>query len=459
MRHRIARAILILGVGGLLTLYALSGAAADGHAAHLLVLDDAIEPVSANLIGRAIDDAEAAGADLLIVQLNTPGGLYASTRDIVEDIFAAELPVVVYVAPSGAGATSAGTFVAAAAHIAAMAPATTIGAASPVGAGGEDLPDTIRSKATEDAAAYLRSIAVERGRNADALQETVLEATSYSADEAVEKGVVDFTAKDISDLLARMDGMSVEVNGERRELATGGIGITQIQPTLVERFMDIIANPNIAFLLLTIGGICVLVEALSPGLLGPGAVGAIALALAFLAFGNLPVNWVGVGLIILAMGLFFAEAQAPGVSVFGISGAVGFLLGAFLLFGNFSFAPTPPALPDAPSFRINILVIGAVSLLMFGSLLVTLKAVRDAKKVRAYTGAAANASVMGQVGKTTSELDPMGSVQIGGERWTAESETGERIPVDEDVIVLDIRGLRLIVSRLDGATDPEEWQC
>ena len=185
MRHLIDWAFIVVGFGGMLTIYAMPAAASE-HQAYLLVLDDAIDSPSANLLSRAIGDAEAAGAQMLIVQLNTPGGLLASTRDIVEAMFGASLPVVVYVSPSGAQAASAGAFVTAAAHIAAMAPATNIGAASPVGAGGEDLPDTIRSKATEDAAAFLRSIAAQRGRNAEALEACVLDAASYTADEALE---------------------------------------------------------------------------------------------------------------------------------------------------------------------------------------------------------------------------------------------------------------------------------
>ena len=189
----------------------------------------------------------------------------------------------------------------------------------------------------EDAAAFLRSIADQRNRNADALQETVLKAESYTAEEAVSLRVVDLTAENVADLLAKLDGRSIEFNGQQIELDTAGLTVTTIERTPVERFIGFLANPNIAFLLLTVGGIGILIELFSPGLIGPGAVGVIALALAFLAFGNLPVNWVGVCLIILAMALFYLEAQAPGIGIFGVSGAVAFIIGAFLLFGNISF--------------------------------------------------------------------------------------------------------------------------
>ena len=220
----------------------------------------------------------------------------------------------------------------------------------------------------------MRSIAAQRNRNADALQDTVLNAASYTADEALELQVVDLKAENINDLLRQLNGMSVEVGGESLVLDTEGIALTAIEQTNVQRFLRFLANPNIAFLLLTIGGIGIVIELFSPGLIGPGAVGIIALALAFLAFGSLPVNWVGVGLILLAMALFYLEAQAPGIGIFGVSGAVAFVVGAFLLFGNMSFSPSAPPLPDAPSFAISLWIIGGVTALLFASMLITIRA-------------------------------------------------------------------------------------
>ena len=449
MRHYIALALVLFGFGGFLVHQSFATIEASGNEAYLLVIDDAITPLEAKRLSKAIDEAHSAGARLLIVQLTTPGGLLDSTRQIVEDIFASPLPVVVYVSPPGARAASAGTFITAAAHVAAMAPATNIGAASPVGAGGEDLPDTIRAKATGDAAAFLRSIAAQRDRNADALQETVLKAESYTAEEAVSLQVVDLTAENIADLLTKLDGRSIEFNGQEVELDTAGLTVTTIERTPVDHFIGFLANPNIAFLLLTVGGIGILIELFSPGLIGPGAVGVIALALAFLAFGNLPVNWIGVGLIILAMALFYLEAQAPGIGVFGVSGAVAFIIGAFLLFGNLSFTPQVPDLPAAPSFTISLWIIGAVTTAMFASMLLTLHALRQAKKTpRYYDYASSNPNnLIGTAATVTTDLDPTGSVRAAGEQWSAVSDSNVPVSIGERVIIVEVDGLILKVER------------
>ena len=451
MRHIVGLALIVVGFVGFVIAEFAGDVEASNGTAHVMTVDDAITPLEAKRFSGAIRKADEAGAHLLIVRLSTPGGLYDSTREIVEAIFAAPLPVVVYVSPPGAHAASAGTFIAAAAHVAAMAPATNIGAASPVSSGGEDLPDTIKAKATQDAAAFLRSIASQRGRNSDALQETVLEAKSYSADEAVSLQVVDLNADDIADLMTKLDGMSVSVNGQQVELSAEGLTITNIERTPLEHFMRFLANPNIAFLLLTIGGIGIVIELFSPGLIGPGAVGVIALALAFLAFGNLPVNWVGVGLIVLAMALFFVETQAPGIGIFGISGAIAFLIGAFLLFGNISFTPQVPDLPDAPSFTISLWIIGAISAVVFASMLLTARAVRQAKRIPSYydyTSSNPN-NLVGSIGTATTDLNPSGSVRVAGEQWSAVSESGERLSSGERVMIVEVEGLILKVVRED----------
>ena len=449
MRHYIALALMLFGFGGFLVYQPFATAEASDGEAYLLVIDDAITPLEAKRFSKAIDEAHSAGARLLIIQLTTPGGLLDSTRQIVEDVFSSPLPVVVYVSPPGARAASAGTFITAAAHVAVMAPATNIGAASPVGAGGEDLPDTIRAKATEDAAAFLRSIAAQRNRNADALQETVLKAESYTAEEAVSLQVVDLTAENIADLLSKLDGRSIEFNGEQMGLDTAGLTVKTIERTPVDHFIGFLANPNIAFLLLTIGGIGILIELFSPGLIGPSAVGVISLALAFLAFGNLPVNWIGVGLIILAMALFYLEAHAPGIGIFGISGAVAFIIGAFLLFGNISFTPQVPDLPAAPSFTISLWIVGAVTAAMFASMLLTLHALRQAKKTpRYYDYASSNPNnLIGTVATATTVLDPAGSVRAAGEQWSAVSDSNVPVSVGERVIIVEVDGLTLKVER------------
>ena len=449
MRQTVALALVLIGFGGFLALQVVSSVQASGNRAHLLAIDDAITPLEAKRVSKAIEDADAAGSQLLIIQLSTPGGLFDSTRKIVEEIFASPVPVVVYVAPAGARAASAGTFITAAAHVAAMAPATNIGAAAPVAADGDDLPDTIKAKATQDAAAFIRSIASQRDRNADALQDTVLDAESYSSDEALDLQVIDLRAENLADLLAQLHGRNVLHNGEQIRLDTEGMTVTELESTPVDNFLRFLANPNIAFLLLTIGGIGIVIELFSPGLIGPGAVGVIALVLAFLAFGNLPVNWVGVGLIALAMALFFVEAQAPGIGVFGITGAIGFLVGAFLLFGNVSFSPQVPDLPAAPSFTISIWVIGAISALLFASMLLTLRAVRQARRVTPYYDYSSSNpdNLIGTIGTATTELNPSGSVRVAGEQWSAVSDSSEPLPSGERVMIVDVDGLILKVTK------------
>ena len=448
MRHVVAFSLMLVCIVGLAGFLVVSYAEASSRTGLALVIDDAITPLESKRFAKAIEDADAESADLLIVQLSTPGGLFESTRKIVEDIFASPVPIVVYVSPPGARAASAGTFITASAHVAAMAPATNIGAASPVGAGGDDLPDTIRAKATQDASAFIRSIASQRNRNVDALQATVIDAESYTAEEALDLGVIDLTADNLSDLLTQLHGKTIAFNGQVVELETEGLSLTSIERTPVDHFIRFLANPNVAFLLLTIGGIGIVIELFSPGLIGPGAVGVIALVLAFLAFGNLPVNWVAVGLVLLAMALFFLEAQAPGVGVFGVAGAISFLVGAFLLFGNVTFTPQVPDLPEAPSFKISLWIIGMMSVILLSSMMLTIRAVKQDRRTPAYYDFSSSNpdNMIGTIGIATTDLNPTGSVRVAGERWSAVSDSGTIVPNGERVMIVDVDGLILRVT-------------
>ena len=439
VRHLIAALLIIVGLGGFaISAMPLQQERSGGHAA-LVEIDGPIEPVTARYVSRALSRAEADNAEVVVITIDTPGGLLDSTRDIVEEIFASQVPVVVYVSPSGAQAASAGTFITVAGHVAAMASATNIGAASPVGGGGEDLPDTLESKARQDAAAFLRSIGDRTGRNPEALEATVLEARSYTASEALDEGIIDLLADDIDDLLASLDGRTVTVDGSETVLETAGLAVRDIEKTALEQFLDIISNPDIAFLLLSIGGLGIIIELYSPGLLGPGIVGLIALALAFVALGHLPVNWVGFGLIVVAMFLFFMEMQAPGISVFGIGGAVSFLLGGFLLFGSFE----APAI-DAPSFRVSYWMLGVVGVAVFTGLALTFRALAQYKGVDYISPAKAP---LGKSGRVVDRIDPQGTIRVDGEIWTAESATGEPIEEGASIVVVDVDGLIVTVRR------------
>ena len=438
-RRVFALALVALGFGGFLVGQALP-AAASGHHATLITIEGAIDELAADHLSRGLDAAQESGARLVIVRLDTPGGLYDSTRDMVEMLLTSPIPVVVYVSPPGAQAASAGTFVAAAGHVAAMAPATTIGAATPVGGGGRELPETLKTKAAQDAAAFIRSIADERGRNRERLEQTVLNSVSLSPSEALADNVIDLVAADLPELLAKIDGMSVSAGGAELTLDTDGLAVSELAPTPLELFLGFLANPNVAFVLLTIGGIGILIELISPGLIVPGVVGVIALALAFTAIANLPVNWVGLSLILLAMGLLYLEATlAPGLGVFGVGAAISFLVGAFLLFGGISEPPIPQ-----PSFRVNLWVIGGLGVFMAVSLALFLRENRRVKAMPSYTS---QVNLVGEIGVAETALDPRGNVRVRSESWSAESDSGERIEQGAEVIVSDVEGLTLKVFK------------
>ena len=448
MRRKVALLLLAPGMGVLLLSQVVASAeSTEGHAT-VLKIDGTIDPVSAGFLSRVIDDSAKDGTHLVILQLDTPGGLLSSTRDMVEDILTSEVPVAVYVFPSGAQAASAGTFITAAGHFAVMAPGTNIGAASPVAGGGQDLPETLARKVTQDAAAFIRSIAEERGRNAEALEETVLQARSYSASEAVELNVVDFTTESMDNLLRQLDGLEAKTPSGVVTLDTEGIVVKEVGMNLRERFLSIVANPDIAFLLLSLGSLGLMIEFLNPGVLFPGIFGAIALVLAFVSFGNLPVNWAGVAMLLFSMVLFFMEFQAPGVGVFSVGGAIAFILGALFLFGGFS---SPPI--ETPSFRVSLWLVGSVSAILFAFLAWFLREVRGWRQTAATS---TTALLIGQIGSVASDLSPIGTVQLASEIWSASGITEEPISQGEQVRVVKVEGLILKVTKLEEVEDKEE---
>ena len=441
LRRSLSLLLILLGIAGPIAGFLVPAASAQSRHAAVVDLEGPIDSVSAGYLGRAIDDAVERGAELIVVLLDTPGGRLDSTRDMVEDIIASEIPVVVYVSPPGAQAASAGTFIAAAAHVAAMSPTTSIGAATPVGPTGEDLPETMESKATQDAAAFIRSIAERRGRNSEALEATVLSAASYSASEALESNVIDLVSESIDELLAELDGRTVELSKGSIVLETEGLELRKIDRSPVERFLGIIADPNIAFLLISLGGLGLIVELWNPGLIVPGTVGVVALGLGFVALGNLPVNWVGAALLALGILLFIVELQAPGLGVFGISGGVCFVVGAFLLFGD----TNPPGI-HAPRIEVSIWAIAAASILLASSMVVMAKLALESRRTRHPTQIQ---TLLGQTGYTKTALDPHGTVQVASELWSAVSDSGKSIGEGAEVVIVDMDGLTLKVSETD----------
>ena len=402
----------------------------------VIKVDGTINGVKERFIGRAIERVEEEGAVLLVIELDTPGGLLDSTRNIVEELLSSPTPVAVYVSPRGAQAGSAGTFIAAAGHFAVMAPGTNIGAATPVSGTGEELGETLASKVENDTAAFIRSIAQERGRNEDALEKTVREAASFSAKEAVELNVVDFIADDLDDLLEQLDGRVVETAAGTHTLDTEGQAERRLNKNLLENFLEFISDPNVSFILFSIGGLGIVIELFNPGLIAPGVIGVIALLLAFLAFGNLPVSWAGVAFLLLAFALAALEIVVAGFGVLGIGAVVSFIVGAVILFGG-----GPPTMPDT---EVNRWLVGGVS----GALGLTL----GFTMLMIYQSRRGGRTPLveeldGMKGTVTATLAPRGAVRVRNETWTAVSEDGNVINEGETVTVRKVDGLILTVAR------------
>ncbi|MFQ6027994.1 MAG: nodulation protein NfeD [Dehalococcoidia bacterium] len=434
----------------LLTPLVSSPATADNHHVSVVNIDGTIDPVMARYLTRSIEGAEKDQAELLIIILDTPGGFLGATRDMVESILSAEIPVATYVAPPGARAGSAGTFITAAANFAVMAPGSNIGAASPIASDGQDIPETLAKKINEDTRAFIRSIAVTRERNSQALEETVTRARSYSATEAVELNVVDFIAPDLSDLLEQLDGQTARTATGVVELQTQNLEIREAKTTLLENFLSVIVNPNLAFVLLIVGGVGILAEMMTPGLLGPGIVGVISLGLAFVAMGQLPVNWVGVGLILFAMVLFFLEFEESGVGVLGLGGVICLLLGSFLLFGGYFSSPD---IPEAGS-KVSLWIIGTVT----GFLAVILALfIYLARPTGSATGfdARSGGSLNGQLGTVITVLNPTGRVRVRNQEWRATAGPSDLIEEGEEVVVEGVFGRLLKVSRSLPEDEPQ----
>lgn len=402
-------------------------------------LDGPVDPVSARILRGWLGDAYETGAQLFVIELDTPGGDLESMREMVGDILDSPVPIAVLVTPSGSRAASAGTFLVASAHVAAMSPGTTIGAASPVGAGGEELPETIKAKTTQDVAALLRSIANQRDRNSEALVKTITEASSYSEAEALELDILDLLAINVSDLLDQMDGMEVSVQGSVVTLETGGLTVQRAEVSPVQRVLQFLANPTLVFILIALGAILILLEIFIPGGWVAGILGAGLLILAFLGLGSLPVNWIGLVLIGAGLVLFFVELQAPGWGGFGLAGGISFILGGFFLFGDTSV----PGLP-APDVRVGYGVLGVTAAFMAVSLAGLWY---FSRKARGITVVSRESQIVGQVGTVRRTLEPRGTVYAAGELWTAESLSGESIEIGESVVVTDMDGVILTVRK------------
>jgi membrane-bound serine protease (ClpP class) len=392
-----------------------------------------IVPVIADYIDKGISRAEDENATACVIVLDTPGGLLSSTETIVQKILNAHVPVIVYVSPKGAWAASAGTFITLSGNIAAMTPGTTIGAAHPVSASGENLTEDETKKIVEFSAKWMKTIAQERGRNMEEAQLAVTESKSFTDIDALNAGLIDLRATTLEDLLAQVNGQEVILaNGARVTINTDSYEIIREDMSLVEKFLLIISDPNIAYILMSVAMLGIMAEIFNPGLIFPGIVGGICLLLSFYSLGVLPVNYAGVLLIVLAFGLFIGEALTAGFGLFFSGGIVSLIIGSLLLFQG------APIL-----FHVDWWLIVVILILIVGGMgFIVQRAIKIHRK-QATTG---REELIGKTAMVKEALNPQGMVFFKGERWTAVSEDGE-IKAGEEVTIKKVDGLTLYVTR------------
>jgi membrane-bound serine protease (ClpP class) len=432
MRHSLFSWLrLSLLVGYLCWVGAAHAQSATAHAL-LLTLEGPLTPPMITYLERGLAEAQSQNAPLVIVRLNTPGGRLDFMERIVTDLRNSPLPVVVYVAPRGAMAGSAGTLITLAGHVAAMAPETVIGAASPVGGQGEDLGETMEAKAKEATMALARSLAERRGPEAVQLAEDTIErATAVTAEEARRAGLIELVANDIPDLMRQLDERTVEVNGQARTLLTSGLIVDEVPLTAVETVLNLLVDPNLVSILFSLGMLMIIIEIRTPGGWVLGVLGGACLLLAFYGLGALPVNWFGVIFIVLAFVLLVAEIATP--ATFGaltVAGGISLAIGLLVLFNS------PGSLPF---FRVNVpLVVGLAVTLSGLSLAVLIYALRTMRRP-VITG---TQTLIGQAGvmRTTD------SAQVAGELWTVEPDSGP-LTIGDQIEVLAIKGLKLLVRK------------
>jgi membrane-bound serine protease (ClpP class) len=432
----------------------IRAADATGGPIYVMTATGVVDNVMAGYFEEGVNRAAADASPALIVELNTPGGSLDATQRIVSALLEAPLPTIVWVAPSGARAASAGTFITLASNLAYMAPGTNIGAASPVGSGGEDLTGTIGTKVKNDAIANITSIAQARGRNVEWAVSTVDKAVSSSALEAVAKGAVNGIATSLEDIRTKADGQTVKVKNEDVTVELGDAPFVDLDMNPFQSIIHLLSDPNIAFILLTIGFYGLLFELQSPNFV-TGVLGAIAIILAFVGFGSLPLNVGGLLLIGLAILLFVLEFTVTSHGLLTVGGLVCFVLGAFALY-------TAPGSPTAPDVTVAAPLVLAMALMTAGFMALCLFViVRVRRRGLAYAGgfgAGGSSRVpAGSEGFAKTSLSPLGVVYTAGEEWTARSSSGADIPSGADIRVVGQEGLTLIVEAgLPG--DPMEEQ-
>lgn len=443
-------AVLILSLTSPGAAWGQDGSQPAGRTALVVEMKGAIGPATTEYLRQAFATASARDAAVIVLRMDTPGGLSSSTRDIIHDILASPVPVIAYVAPSGARAASAGTYILYASHLAAMAPGTNLGAATPVQIGGtqplggdkgkdgkETLADAETAKLVNDAAAFMRSLAELRGRNATWGEEAVRQAASLSAREALERHVIEIIATDLDDLLAKADGRRIEVNGQDVTLKTVGLRPAVLEPNWRAGVLGILTDPNIAYILMLIGLYGIIFEFMSPGAVAPGVVGSISLLVGLFALNLLPINYAGLGLLLLGVALMVAEVLAPSF-ILGAGGIGAFALGSLLLFDQ------------TPGFALSLPVVVTATAVSAALFMVMLAAVVRAHRRRVVSGEEA---MIGEAGTILSWGGARGEVRVHGERWQARA-TGADSSLMPGVRVR-VRGRDRLVLMVEPERPPE----
>jgi len=421
---------------GMLLLLATSVAAQDTERrVGLIEVDGTITPVMATYVGRGIDRSVDRGDSAVVIQMDTPGGLSSAMDDIISDILNSPIPVIVFVGPEGSRAGSAGVYITYAAHVAAMAPATNIGSATPINLGDDSEDDELSAadrKAINDAVGKIRGLAEQRGRNADWGEAAVRDADNITATRAVELNVVDFIAQDIDDLLAKADGREVLIANQTVTVETAGASVSSIEMTFFERLLQVITDPNIAYVLVSLGTLALVFEIANPGGIGPGAVGGIMLVTGFYGLGTLDTNWAGLALMALAFLLFIIDVFVPTHGILTISGVISFLFGGLLLSNTRN--DDVLAVSQTVIFTMTALM-GLFFFFVIGVLL----------RSRGRPPVTGESTLVGATAVVRQPLDPDGMVFVQGELWQATS-TGGTIERGELVRVVRVDGLRLTVT-------------
>jgi len=402
---------------------------------HVITVDATINPATADFIHQSIEKAVLENAECLVIRLNTPGGLLKSTRVIVSDLLTAKVPVVVYVAPAGAQSASAGTFITLAANIAAMAPGTNIGAAHPVGMQGGEPDSIMNAKATNDAAAFIRTISEKRRRNVQWAEDAVRRSLSITETEALKDSVIDLIATNVKDLLEKIDGKEIEIDGTKKTLHTRGAEILEITMDWKHKILDTLSDPNIAYIFFMLGLYGLLFELYNPGSILPGVVGAICIILAFYSLHTLPVNYAGLALIVVGIILFILEIKITSYGLLTLGGVISLLLGSIMLIDSESSLEF-----ISISWSIIIPSVGITALFFLFAIGMGIRA-QKRKPVTGIEG------IVGEEGEAITELNPQGKVRVHGEIWNAASAKG-RIPMGARIVVEQIKNLDLTVKKL-----------